>query len=214
MDASFLPPVTIEVAHAPSPRADLVAGHVGPAVAQASAVPARKLQGNVVVQGGNPAAPAAKASAPGSNAVALSRPVAEKVTKPQARRGRGFRLQTSSLLHPLTPSRKEMPRRCRSTVSHPPQARCSTKWPKGGSNNPTSEFMNLLDTNAVDIDQAPFAAFDYNETEDGVDDHGCEDDLAKIEAEAYGKSQSKSGKSQRSKNYTKRKRMSPLLRLL
>ncbi|KAE8817405.1 Lactation elevated protein 1 [Hordeum vulgare] len=42
MDASLLPPVTVEVAHAPSPWADLVAGHVGPAVAQASAAPARK----------------------------------------------------------------------------------------------------------------------------------------------------------------------------
>ncbi|KAE8772125.1 hypothetical protein D1007_55913 [Hordeum vulgare] len=58
-------------------------------------------------------------------------------------------------------------------------------FPCGGSNNPTSEFMNLLDTNAVDIDQAPFATFDYNETKGGVDDHGCEDDLAEIEAEAY-----------------------------
>ncbi|KAE8788331.1 putative galacturonosyltransferase 14 [Hordeum vulgare] len=70
-----------------------------------------------------------------------------------------------------------------------------------GSYNPTSEFVNLLDTNAVDIDQASFAAFDYNETEGGVDDHGFEDDLAEIEAEAYEQSQSKSEKSQRSKNY-------------
>ena len=62
--------------------------------------------------------------------------------------------------------------------------------------------MNLLDTNAVDIDQASFAAFDYNETEGGVDDHGCADDLAEIEAEAFENSQAKTGKSQRSKNYT------------
>ncbi|KAE8811908.1 galacturonosyltransferase 14 [Hordeum vulgare] len=72
----------------------------------------------------------------------------------------------------------------------------------GGSNNPTSEFVNLLDTNVVDIDQAPFAAFDYIETEGGVDDYGCEEDLAEIKAEAYEISQSKYGKSQRSKNYT------------
>ena len=65
----MLSPVTVEVAHAPSPRADLVAGHVGPAgVAQAQATPARKRQGNVLVQGGNPAAPAAMARAPGGNA--------------------------------------------------------------------------------------------------------------------------------------------------
>ena len=62
--------------------------------------------------------------------------------------------------------------------------------------------MNLLDTNAVDIDQAPFEPFDYNETEGGVDDHGCADELEEIEAEAFEQSQSKSGKSQRSKNYT------------
>ncbi|KAE8787144.1 Lactation elevated protein 1 [Hordeum vulgare] len=81
MDTSLLPPVIVEVAHVPSPRADLVAVHVGPAVAQASAAPARKRQGNVVVPGGNPTAPAAKARAPGANAVVRSRPVAEKVTK-------------------------------------------------------------------------------------------------------------------------------------
>ena len=62
--------------------------------------------------------------------------------------------------------------------------------------------MNLLDTNAVDIDQAPFASFDYNETEGGVDDHGCADELEEIEAEAFEQSQAKSGKSIRSKNYT------------
>ena len=45
--------------------------------------------------------------------------------------------------------------------------------------------MNLLDTNAVDIDQAPFEPFDYNETEGGVDDHGCADELEEIEAEAF-----------------------------
>ena len=60
----------------------------------------------------------------------------------------------------------------------------------------------MLDTNAVDIDQAPFATFDYNETKGGMDDHGCEEELEEIEAEAYEKSQTKTGKSQRSKNYT------------
>ncbi|KAE8766537.1 hypothetical protein D1007_62228 [Hordeum vulgare] len=83
MDASLLPPVTVEVAHAPSPRADLIAGHVGPAVvvvqggnstgpveSQASAAPARKRQGNVVVQGGNSTGPVVKARARGANAAA------------------------------------------------------------------------------------------------------------------------------------------------
>ncbi|KAE8791402.1 hypothetical protein D1007_34150 [Hordeum vulgare] len=81
MDASLLPPVTIEVAHTPSPRADLIAGHVGPTVAQDSVARARKRRGNVVAQGGNPAAPTVKARAPGSNAAARSRSVTEKVTK-------------------------------------------------------------------------------------------------------------------------------------
>ena len=53
--------------------------------------------------------------------------------------------------------------------------------------------MNLLDTNAVDIDQAPFEPFDYNETEGGVDDHGCADELEEIEAEAFEHSQAKIG---------------------
>ncbi|KAE8792322.1 hypothetical protein D1007_33107 [Hordeum vulgare] len=81
MDTSLQPPVTVEAAHAPSPRVDLVAGHVGPAVAQASVAPARKRQGNVVVPGRNTTSPTAKARAPGANAVVRSRPAAEKVTK-------------------------------------------------------------------------------------------------------------------------------------
>ncbi|KAE8815913.1 putative methionyl-tRNA synthetase [Hordeum vulgare] len=72
----------------------------------------------------------------------------------------------------------------------------------GGSNNATTEFMNKLDTNAVDIDHASFKPFNYNETDDGVDDHGAADELEEIEAEAFEQSQAKGGKSQRSKNYT------------
>ena len=55
--------------------------------------------------------------------------------------------------------------------------------------------MNLLDTNPVDIDQAPFEPFNYNETEGSVDDHGCADELEEIEAEAFEQSQAKTGKS-------------------
>ncbi|KAE8817430.1 Lactation elevated protein 1 [Hordeum vulgare] len=72
----------------------------------------------------------------------------------------------------------------------------------GGSNNATNEFMNMLDTNAVDIDQASFEPFNYNETDGGVDDYGAVDELEEIEAEAFEQWQSKGGKSQRSKNYT------------
>ncbi|KAE8769839.1 Lactation elevated protein 1 [Hordeum vulgare] len=45
-----------------------------------------------------------------------------------------------------------------------------------GSNNATVELVNLLATNAVDIDQALVGGFDYNELEGGVDDHGGEDE--------------------------------------
>ncbi|KAE8789960.1 putative galacturonosyltransferase 14 [Hordeum vulgare] len=203
MDASLLSPVTVEVAHAPSPRADLVTGHVGPAVAQASAAPASKGQGNVVVQGGNVEAPAAKARAPGANTAARSWPAAEKVTK--AAGGKRKRIPTTNKPPPL--SSHSIPERDAPampfTGAAPPASEVFNKMAgSGGSNNPTSEFVNLLDTNVVDIDQAPFAAFDYNEMEGGVDDHGSEDDLADIEAESYEQSQSKSRKSQRSKNYT------------
>ena len=62
--------------------------------------------------------------------------------------------------------------------------------------------MNLLDTNAIDIDQALFEPFEYNETKAGMDDHGCADELEEIEAEVFEQSQAKTRKSIRSKNYT------------
>ena len=55
--------------------------------------------------------------------------------------------------------------------------------------------MNLLD-----IDQAPFADFDYNEMEGGVDDHGGEDEVEEIDEGVYEQAQAKKGA--RSKNYT------------
>ena len=61
--------------------------------------------------------------------------------------------------------------------------------------------MNLLDTNVVDIDEASFTAFEYDETEGGVDDHGGEEELEEIDELAYEQSQAESGKRQRSKNY-------------
>ena len=51
--------------------------------------------------------------------------------------------------------------------------------------------MNLLDTNAVDIDRVQFADFDYNETEGGVDDHGGEDEVEEVDEEAYEEAQTK-----------------------
>ena len=51
----------------------------------------------------------------------------------------------------------------------------------------------MLDTNAVDIDQAPFADFNYNEMEG-------EDEVEEVDEGAYEQAQAK--KSVRSKNYT------------
>ncbi|KAE8802994.1 galacturonosyltransferase 14 [Hordeum vulgare] len=127
----------------------------------------------MVVQGGNPAAPAAKARAPGANAAARSRPAAEKVTK--AAGGNRKRIPATNKSPPS--SSHSIPERDAPAMSFndaaPPASEVFDEMAgSGGSNNPTSEFVNLLDTNAVDTDQALFAAFDYNETEGGVDDHG------------------------------------------
>ncbi|KAE8821220.1 putative galacturonosyltransferase 14 [Hordeum vulgare] len=54
-----------------------------------------------------------------------------------------------------------------------------------GLNNASGEFENLLETNTVDIDQAPIAGFDYNEMEGGVDDHGGDDEVEEIDEGAY-----------------------------
>ncbi|KAE8783942.1 hypothetical protein D1007_42496 [Hordeum vulgare] len=147
MDASLLSPVTVEIAHAPSPWVDLVAGHVGPAVAQASAAPARKRQGNVVVHGGNPATPAVKARAPGANAVARSRPAAEKVTKATGVTRK--RIPVTNKPHPS--SSHSIPKRDAPTMSFngvaPPVSEVFDEMAgNGGSNNPTSEFANLLNS--------------------------------------------------------------------
>ncbi|KAE8768448.1 putative galacturonosyltransferase 14 [Hordeum vulgare] len=157
----------------------------------------------MVVQGGNPATPAAKVRAPGANAATRSRWAAEKVTKAAGVK----RKRIPATNKPPPSSSHSIPERDSPAMpfngAAPPASKVFDEMAgSGGSNNPTSEYLNLLDTNAADIDQAPFTAFDYNETEGGMDDHGCEDDLAEIEAEAYEQSQSKSGKSQRSKNYT------------
>ncbi|KAE8792810.1 galacturonosyltransferase 14 [Hordeum vulgare] len=65
----------------------------------------------------------------------------------------------------------------------PPAAEVFDEMAGSGSNNATNEFMNMLYTNAVDIDQASFEPFNYNETDGDVDDHGAADELEEIEAE-------------------------------
>ncbi|KAE8799680.1 hypothetical protein D1007_24928 [Hordeum vulgare] len=114
MEDPMLSPVTVEVAHAPSPQADLVAGHVDPAaVAKAHDAPSRKRQGNVVVQGGNPAAPAATARAPGANAAVQSCPAAEKAGKAAGvkRRKVPATRKPPYSTYVFTPPRKEVLRR-------------------------------------------------------------------------------------------------------
>ncbi|KAE8817553.1 Lactation elevated protein 1 [Hordeum vulgare] len=205
MEDPMLSPVTVEVAHAPSPRADLVAGHVVPAVvAQAHAKPSRKRQGNVVVQGGNPAAPAATTCAPGANAAVRSRPAAEKADKAASvkRRKVPATRKPPYSTSDFTPPQGGTPAMLLNDVAPPAAEVFDEMAGSGGSNNATTECMNMLDTNAVDIDQASFEPFNYNETDDGVDDHGAADELEEIEAEAFEQSQAKGGKSQRSKNYT------------
>ncbi|KAE8790417.1 putative galacturonosyltransferase 14 [Hordeum vulgare] len=205
MKDPMMSPVTVEVVHAPSPRADLIAGHVAPAaVAQAHATPSRKRQGNVVVQGGNLAAPAATARAPGANAAVRSRPAAEKAGKAAGVKRRKVpasrkpAYSTSDFIAPQGGA----PAMPFNDVAPPASEVFDEMARSGGSNNATTEFMNMLDTNAVDIDQVSFKPFDYNETDGGMDGHGCADDLEEIKAKAFEQSQAKSGKSQRSKNKT------------
>ena len=60
-----------------------------------------------------------------------------------------------------------------------------------GSNNATAEFVNLLGTNPVDIDQALFANFDYNEMQGGVDDNSGEDEVEEVDEGVYEQAQAK-----------------------
>ncbi|KAE8817636.1 Lactation elevated protein 1 [Hordeum vulgare] len=170
----MLSPVTVEVAHAPSPRADLVVGHVSSAaVAQAHTAPSRKRQGNVVVQGGNLAAPAATARAPGANAAVRSRPTAEKAGKAA---GVKRRKVSASRKPPYSTSdftpQGGAPAMPFNDAAPPASEVFDEMAGSGGSNNATTEFVNMLDTNAVDIDQASFKPFEYNEKDGNMDDHG------------------------------------------
>ncbi|KAE8820843.1 hypothetical protein D1007_01156 [Hordeum vulgare] len=162
MDASLLPPVTVEVTHAPSPRTDLVASHVGPTVAQASVAPARKRHRNVVVQARNPAAPAAKASAPGANAIAKSRSATEKVTKiagVKRKRIPATNKPPPSSSHSIL--ERDAPEMPFNGVAPPASEVFDEMAGSGGSNNPTSEFANLLNSKNYTIleDQALIRAW-------------------------------------------------------
>ncbi|KAE8785465.1 hypothetical protein D1007_40813 [Hordeum vulgare] len=168
MEDPMLSPVTVEVTYTPSPRADLIVGHVAPAaVAQAHAAPSCKRQGNVVAQDGNPAAPVVTARAPGANAAMRSRPATEKVGKATGVKRRKF------------PATRKPPSSTSHSTPPPPQGGAPA-MPFNDATPPASEVFDEMAGR-----YASFEPFDYNETNGGVDDHGCADELKEIEAEAF-----------------------------
>ncbi|KAE8775124.1 Lactation elevated protein 1 [Hordeum vulgare] len=60
-----------------------------------------------------------------------------------------------------------------------------------GSNDVYTEFVNLLVSNTVDIDQALMGDFNYNEIDGGVDGHGGEEEVEEIDEEVYDQVQAK-----------------------
>ncbi|KAE8790571.1 galacturonosyltransferase 14 [Hordeum vulgare] len=166
--------VNMKVVHAQSRPTDLVAGHVASAVAQGTNAPARKRQGNIVMQGDNPASPAGKERVAGATVAAGSaRPSAGKMSKVLGMKRKKVPTNKPSST-PFAPTRRSptVPfNDATSTASEVFDQRAES----GGLNNVAAEFVNLLDTNAIDIDQAPIAGFEYNELEGGVDEHGGED---------------------------------------
>ncbi|KAE8793849.1 Lactation elevated protein 1 [Hordeum vulgare] len=159
---------------------------------QGTNAPACKRQGNVVVQGGNPDGLTEKARAPAAIAAArFARPMAEKMSKVS-----GMKRKKVPTKRPVPSSTPSAPARCSPTM--PFNGVASTTGEvfnemagSGGSNNVAAEFVNLLDTNAVDIDQAPIAGFDYNEMEGGVDDHGGEYEVEEVDEGVYQQAQAK-----------------------
>ncbi|KAE8770459.1 hypothetical protein D1007_57797 [Hordeum vulgare] len=128
MEASQSSLVNVEVAHAQSPPADLVAGHVNPVVAQGTNAPARKRQGNVVVQGGNPAGPATEARASGAAITVRSiRSPTEKVSK------------VSSMKRNKVPTKSTVP-----SSTPPVSARCSPSMPFNGVASTADEVFDEM----------------------------------------------------------------------
>ncbi|KAE8819034.1 Lactation elevated protein 1 [Hordeum vulgare] len=135
--------VNVEVAHVQSRLTDLVVAHVAPAIAQGTNAPARKRQGNILVQGGIPAGPTGKERVPGTAATARSaRPPTGKMSKVSGVK----RKKVSTKKPSSTPS---APARRSRTV--PLYGAASTagevfdeRAESGGSNNAIAEFVNLL----------------------------------------------------------------------
>ena len=63
-----------------------------------------------------------------------------------------------------------------------------------------ADFVQMLDDNTVDIDQAPIGDYGYNEMDGGVHGHGGEeDDVEEVDEGVYDEAQAKRAIS---KNYT------------
>ncbi|KAE8815673.1 Lactation elevated protein 1 [Hordeum vulgare] len=134
-------------------------------------MPSHKQQGNVVVQGNISAGLARRGVASAAaDATRSARPSVGKMSKVSGVKWKKVPtkkpLVTSSapaIRSPTTPFYGAA-----STIGKVSDERAGS----GISNNATAEFVNLLATNVVDIDQAPIAGFNYDELEGGVDDHG------------------------------------------
>ena len=63
----------------------------------------------------------------------------------------------------------------------------------------TDDFVQMLDDNNVDIDQATIGEYGYNEMDVGVHGHGEEDDVEEVDEGLYDEAQAECT---RLKNYT------------
>ncbi|KAE8797162.1 hypothetical protein D1007_27716 [Hordeum vulgare] len=123
--------VNVEVEDVQSRPADFVAGHVAPAVALVTNTPARKWQGNVVVQGDIPAGPAEREGAPGVAAAARS-----------VRSSAGKMSKVSGVKRNKVPTKKPS-----STPSAP--ARCSPTVPFYGASSTAGRDVLSLNVSVV-----------------------------------------------------------------
>ncbi|KAE8774299.1 hypothetical protein D1007_53324 [Hordeum vulgare] len=144
--------VNVKVAYAQSCAADLVVGHVVPAVALVTNAPARRRQGNIVVQGGIPDGPSRSEGAPGAAAAARSAwPPAGKMRKVLGVKRKKVPMKKPSAT-PSGPARRSLTVPFYGAASIAGEV-FDERDENGGSNNAAAEFMNLLATNIVDIDQ-------------------------------------------------------------
>ena len=62
-----------------------------------------------------------------------------------------------------------------------------------GLHDATADFVQMLDDNTVDIDQAPIGDYNYNEMDGGMHGHGEEeDDVEEVDEGVFDEAQAKS----------------------